>query len=98
MTSCTVLATSLLREKFPYDPQRAACTAMLTVWDRVYVVGAGAVFVYGEIVHPCAFGNGGVDGEGRLPFLPLMLQSVYGAMGVVVCWALSFRGPSIGRS
>eukprot|EP00752_Nemacystus_decipiens_P002051 g1964.t1 len=54
-----------------------------TAWDRAYVAGAGVVWVLGELVHPW------VLGPGRLPFLPLMGVSVFGAVGVVACWGLS---------
>lgn len=57
--------------------------ALWTVWDKAYVAGASAVFLYAEVFHPRMFGNG------VLPFLPLMAVSVYGAVGVMVCWGLS---------
>lgn len=57
--------------------------ALWTVWDKAYVVGASAVFFYGEVFHPRMFA------DGVLPFLPLMAVSVYGAVGVVACWGLS---------
>lgn len=53
------------------------------MWDKAYVAGASAVFLYAEVLHPRMFG------DGVLPFLPLMAVSVYGAVGVVVCWGLS---------
>lgn len=57
--------------------------ALWTIWDKVYVLGAGAVFVFGEAVHPYVFG------EGMLPFISLMAMSVFGAVGVLVCWGFS---------
>lgn len=53
------------------------------MWDKAYVAGASAVFLYAEVFHPRMFG------DGVFPFLPLMAVSVYGAIGVVVCWGLS---------
>ena len=69
-----------------YSGQASAAEAgqtLWTVWDKAYVVGAGAVFLYGEVFHPRIFG------DEVLPFLPLMAVSVYGAVGVVACWGLS---------
>ena len=54
-----------------------------TLWDKAYVIGAVGVFTYGEVIHPMLFGIG------RLPFLPLMAMSVYGAIGVTACWIIS---------
>lgn len=69
--------------------EKAEAGDLVTAWDKVYVAGGAAVFVLGEMVHPWAFGEGGVLGEGRMPFLPLMAMSVYGAVGVLGCWGLS---------
>lgn len=54
-----------------------------TLWDKAYVIGAICVFIYAEMIHPMLFG---IE---RLPFLPLMIVSVYGAIGVTVCWIIS---------
>ena len=73
-------------EVIVYSGQASAAEAgqtLWTVWDKAYVVGAGAVFLYGEVFHPRIFG------DEVLPFLPLMAVSVYGAVGVVACWGLS---------
>lgn len=69
--------------------EKAQAGDLVTVWDKIYVAGGAAVFVLGEMIHPWVFGEGGVLGEGRMPFLPLMAMSVYGAVGVLVCWGLS---------
>lgn len=54
-----------------------------TLWDKAYVIGAVCVFTYAEVMHLMLFGME------RLPFLPLMMVSVYGAIGVTVCWIIS---------
>lgn len=92
LVSHMALATSLLCGRFPKAPKKAHVAAVISAWDKAYVVGAGAIFVLGELVHPVVFGPGGIGGEGRLPFLPLMAYSVYGAVGVSACWVLSWRG------
>lgn len=67
----------------PCRGELPAAPCLWTSWDRAYVTGAGVVWVFGELVHPWVFG------PGRLPFLPLMGVSVFGAVGVVACWGLS---------
>jgi hypothetical protein len=54
-------------------------------WQRAYVLGPVPLELY------CTFGHrllcGAVFGDGgRLPFLPLLLTSVYCAVGVVAAW------------
>lgn len=46
---------------------------------EVYVLGFAVVEGYCAAVHPLVFG-------GRLPFLPLMLRSLYSAAGVLYIW------------
>lgn len=48
--------------------------------ERGYVNGLHALFVYEKVVHGWLFSGG------RLPFLPLLLCSVYCALGVVYFW------------
>lgn len=93
------LATSLLEHRHNDQRERRVSTrakdlvppSLWTIWDKVYVAGAGVVWVFGELVHPWVFG------EESLPFLPLMAMSVFGAVGVVACWGLSaVATPSIG--
>ena len=67
----------------PCRVELPAAPCLWTSWDRAYVTGAAVVWVFGELVHPWVFG------PGRLPFLPLMGVSVFGAVGVVACWGLS---------
>lgn len=44
-----------------------------------YLLGMLCVEVWGQLLHPYIFG-------GRLPFLPLMLISIYCAIGMVYSW------------
>ena len=55
-------------------------------WQRAYLLGLVPLELY------CAFGHRLLCGfllgdSGRLPFLPLLLTSVYCAVGVVAAWA-----------
>lgn len=68
------------------ERSREDVSSLWTFSDKVYVAGAGVVWVLGEVVHPWLFE------EGTLPFLPLMEMSVFGALGVVACWGLSVAG------
>lgn len=52
---------------------------MLTQVELIYVMGLIAVQCYTSIVHTLAFGN-------RYEFLPLMLTSVYCALGIMYGW------------
>lgn len=52
--------------------------------EFVYLLGLAPLEMY------CTFGHSLLMGE-RLPFMPLMLTSVYCALGVSYAWALQFR-------
>ncbi|KAF9106004.1 glycosyl transferase [Mortierella sp. GBA35] len=53
-----------------------------SVLERLYVFGCIPVQVYVNVVHEAVFG------QERLAFLPLMITSVYAAVGVVYGWLL----------
>lgn len=53
-----------------------------SILERLYVFGCIPVQIYVNIVHEAAFG------QDRLAFLPLMMTSVYAAVGVVYGWLL----------
>ncbi|KAF9426977.1 glycosyl transferase [Podila epigama] len=53
-----------------------------TLLERLYIVGCIPVQVYVNIVHELLFG------QEQLAFLPLMITSVYAAVGVVYGWLL----------
>eukprot|EP00936_MAST-01D_sp_MAST-1D-sp1_P001232 g1232.t1 len=68
----------------------AACTAymragrVLSKLEQLYLWGCVALFLYTIVLHGVIFGT-------RLPFLPLMVMSLYCAVGLVWSWWLSFR-------
>lgn len=49
-----------------------------------YLLGLLGVELWGQLLHPYFFGN-------RFPFLPLMLVSIYCAMGMMYSWAWQLR-------
>lgn len=46
---------------------------------KSYLLGLVAVEIWGQFLHPYILGN-------KLPFLPLMLVSVYSAFGIMYSW------------
>lgn len=57
---------------------------LVTPSEKVYLGGLVVVEVYGQCLHPFLFGS-------ALPFLPLMLTSVYCAVGMVYFWLSQLR-------
>ena len=58
--------------------------------EMLYVLGLGAVYSFGAVIHPVLFTRTDpATGLAtlRMPFLPLMLTSVYCAVGLIYCWA-----------
>ncbi|XP_050498023.1 probable dolichyl pyrophosphate Glc1Man9GlcNAc2 alpha-1,3-glucosyltransferase isoform X1 [Diabrotica virgifera virgifera] len=53
---------------------------LLSIYESVYLLGLGAIFFYENAVHVALGLNS------KLPFLPLMITSVYCAIGVIYCW------------
>jgi alpha-1,3-glucosyltransferase len=51
---------------------------------KIYLVGLLAVEFWGQILHPYLFGN-------KLPFLPLMMISIYCALGMFYSWIWQWR-------
>lgn len=47
---------------------------------KSYLVGLVVVEIWGQFLHPIIFGDG-------LPFLPLMMISIYCALGMLYSWA-----------
>ena len=52
---------------------------MLSSFQKVYLLGFVPLELYCTAVHPVVFST-------ALPFLPLLLTSVYCAVGLSVCW------------
>ncbi|KAG5882902.1 hypothetical protein JTB14_020170 [Gonioctena quinquepunctata] len=54
---------------------------LLNTFESVYIIGLVGVFFYENVIHSL------LGLHSRLPFLPLMITSVYCAVGVVYSWA-----------
>ena len=54
---------------------------LITLFDKLGIFAILLVFIFGEIVHPYFLRS-----QGYLEFLPLMIQSITCAFGLVVCW------------
>lgn len=51
---------------------------------KSYLMGIFAVEIWGQFLHPCLLGK-------RLPFLPLMMISLYCAFGIIYSWIWQLR-------
>ncbi|XP_049387968.1 probable dolichyl pyrophosphate Glc1Man9GlcNAc2 alpha-1,3-glucosyltransferase [Solanum stenotomum] len=67
-------------EQTRYDKTRF----ILGWFGRLYLLGLVAVEIYGQFVHPILFAE-------RLPFLPLMMISIYCAFGMMYSWIWQLR-------
>lgn len=75
------LLPALLRHVHRKALHKAPQAGALLSWSqRVYVYGFVLLELQNSVVHPLVLGQ-------RLPFLPLMMTSVYCALGVVWVWA-----------
>lgn len=52
--------------------------------ERIYLAGLVVVEIWGQFLHPLLFGD-------KLAFLPLMLISVYCALGIMYSWIWQLR-------
>ncbi|XP_060219060.1 probable dolichyl pyrophosphate Glc1Man9GlcNAc2 alpha-1,3-glucosyltransferase [Lycium barbarum] len=60
-------------------------TRFIVGWcGKLYLLGLVAVEIYGQFVHPILFAE-------RLPFLPLMLISIYCAFGMMYSWICQLK-------
>nr|CAG4643235.1 EOG090X06YP [Ilyocryptus agilis] len=84
--SVLVFAFSLASYSFlsalHYDPKSKSTLVKFRLWEQVYLCGLVIVALYECCLHRI------VDPAGKLPFLPLLLMSVYCAAGVVYVWVL----------
>ncbi|CAG9864113.1 unnamed protein product [Phyllotreta striolata] len=55
---------------------------LLATSESLYLAGLLGVFAYENVIHGLVLGL-----NDKLPFLPLMVTSVYCAVGIVYCWA-----------
>ena len=65
-----------------------------TTMEHMYLWGIGVLFLFVEFVHPVMFVKiHPTTGEKTLsmPFLPLMLMSIYCALGLMYAWYLSYK-------
>lgn len=57
--------------------------------ELFYFVGLGGVVMFVEFLHPLLFR--GADGTLKMPFLPLLLLSIYCTAGLAYAWFLSYQ-------
>lgn len=57
--------------------------------EKIYISGLGVIHMFVSFLHPRLFRR--ADGSVILPFLPLMVMSVYCAVGMVYTWVLTLR-------
>jgi|TARA_B110000208_G_C11656833_1_gene390106 alpha-1,3-glucosyltransferase len=64
-----------------------------TTTEHLYLCGIGVLFVFVEFIHPVMFVKINKMGESTvvMPFLPLMLMSIYCAIGLMYTWHLSYK-------
>ncbi|KAJ9575770.1 hypothetical protein L9F63_007416, partial [Diploptera punctata] len=60
--------------------KNSLCLPLLNIVESIYLIGLIPLFIFENIIHPWL----GLDK--RLPFLPLMLTSVYCSLGVMYFW------------
>lgn len=65
---------------------RIQTTAVLNPVERLYVMGLWLLQLYTDVLHTVIFGTG------KLEFLPLMMTSVYTAVGVCYVWVRLMYG------
>ena len=53
------------------------------IWEAAYLLGLVAVHAFYSIIHPLILAP-------AFPFLPLLVYSVYCALGIVYCWVLLY--------
>lgn len=70
------------RESFSEDAQKAGFDIGWV--GKSYLLGLVAVEIWGQFLHPLILGD-------NLPFLPLILISVYCAIGVFYSWIWQLR-------
>ncbi|XP_069679184.1 dolichyl pyrophosphate Glc1Man9GlcNAc2 alpha-1,3-glucosyltransferase isoform X2 [Periplaneta americana] len=58
----------------------SACLPLLNTFESIYLLGLIPLFLYESVIHPYLGLNT------RLPFLPLMLTSVYCSLGISYFW------------
>lgn len=57
--------------------------------ETLYFAGLGALVVFVEFLHPILFRS--ADGTLKMPFLPLLLLSIYCTGGLAYAWLLSYQ-------
>nr|CAG4651009.1 EOG090X06YP [Simocephalus serrulatus] len=81
-----VLAYSLASYAFlsalHYDPKSKNTLVTFRSWERLFLYGLVVVALFECCIHSI------IDPSGRLPFLPLLIMSVYCAVGVIYVWIL----------
>ncbi|MCD9641157.1 hypothetical protein HAX54_027103 [Datura stramonium] len=77
--------TTTKRKADETEQTRYDKTRFIIGWfGKLYLLGLLAVEIYGQFVHPILFAE-------RLPFLPLMMISIYCAFGMMYSWIWQLR-------
>ncbi|XP_004229713.1 dolichyl pyrophosphate Glc1Man9GlcNAc2 alpha-1,3-glucosyltransferase isoform X1 [Solanum lycopersicum] len=77
--------TTTNRKAAESEQTRYNKTSFIVGWfGKLYLLGLVAVEIYGQFVHPIIFAE-------RLPFLPLMMISIYCAFGMMYSWIWQLR-------
>lgn len=79
------LALYVLLSRVPVNDSRTPPGfAFLPSDQRLYLIGFVPLEIFCSVLHPLVFGA-------RLPFLPLLVTSVYSSVGVSYCWLQLLR-------
>ncbi|XP_026469771.1 probable dolichyl pyrophosphate Glc1Man9GlcNAc2 alpha-1,3-glucosyltransferase [Ctenocephalides felis] len=70
------IAFKFLSQLFPESNKNRLCLPLLNILESMYIYGLGFLFIYENFLHKIIF-------KEKLPFLPLLLTSLYCAMGVM---------------
>lgn len=76
------LASYAFLKSLHYDGKTKATLLILKPWEKIYLAGLFLVGLFESCIHPL------IDSLSHLPFLPLMIMSVYCSVGILYVWAL----------
>ncbi len=76
------LASYSFLSAFHYDPKSKGTLIKFRSWERFFLYGLVVVALFECFLHSLLFPSG------ALPFLPLLIMSVYCAVGVIYVWFL----------
>mmetsp|Transcript_599 Transcript_599/g.931 ORF Transcript_599/g.931 Transcript_599/m.931 type:complete len:603 (-) Transcript_599:178-1986(-) len=83
--AASVWALKITAEGTSSDGTGKGKSKLTNTWDRAGLIALLVVYVFMEIVHPLLLAS-----NEKLEFLPLLMTSVFCAVGLMACWFLSF--------